>query len=120
MFLGHLPISQSFSQSSGSATAVSIRITCRACKNKFQSPTPRVSGLEGLWWGLGIRLSNKVPDAADAAVSCFYFSLFRFIYLLFSGCSGSSLLHLDFLYSCGEWGLLFIAVSAVLTALASC
>ena len=84
MFLGHLPISQTFSQSSGSATAVSIRITCRACKNKFQSPTPRVSGLEGLWWGLGICLSNKVPDAADAAVILFLFFSFQIYLFVYS------------------------------------
>ena len=50
----------------------------------------------------------------------FFFSFFPinlFIYYLFIyGCVGSSLLHAG--SSCGEWGLLFIAVRGLLIAVA--
>ena len=48
---------------------------------------------------------------------CFWFFLkfFKFIY----GCVGSSLLHEGFLSSCGERGLLFIAVRELLIVVAS-
>ena len=45
----------------------------------------------------------------------FYYYFFKFIF----GCVGSLLLRTGFLSSCGERGLLFVAVRGLLTALAS-
>ena len=52
----------------------------------------------------------------------FFFSNFILFYLfvyLFIGCVGCSLLHTGFLSSCGERGLLFVAVWGLLIAVAS-
>ena len=46
-----------------------------------------------------------------------FFSFNKFIYLFVFGCVGSSLLHA--FSSCGEWGLLFVAVHGLLIAVAS-
>ena len=45
-------------------------------------------------------------------------SLLLFVYLFIFSCVGSLLLHVAF-SSCGEWGLLSIAVRGLLTAVAS-
>ena len=42
-----------------------------------------------------------------------------FIYLLFYGCIGSSLLPTGFLSSCGDWGLLLVVMQGLLIAVAS-
>ena len=47
-----------------------------------------------------------------------FFKKNKFIYLFIFGCIGSSLLCVGFFSSCGEWGLLFVAVRRLLTALA--
>ena len=44
-----------------------------------------------------------------------FFNFYLFIYLFF-GCIGSSLLRVGFLSSCGERGLLFVAVCGLLIA----
>ena len=44
---------------------------------------------------------------------------FNFIYLFIFGCAGSSLLLEGFLSSCGERGLLFVAMHQLPTAVAS-
>ena len=47
-----------------------------------------------------------------------FFNFYLFIYLFF-GCIGSSLLRVGFLSSCGERGLLFVAVRRLLIEVAS-
>ena len=46
------------------------------------------------------------------------FFFFSFVYLFIFGCVGSLLLHVGFL-SCGERGLLFVAMRGLLIAVAS-
>ena len=48
----------------------------------------------------------------------FIYSFCLFI-LFYFGCVGSSLLHAGFLFSCREWGLLFVVVHGLLIAAAS-
>ena len=47
------------------------------------------------------------------------FFFYKFIYLFIFGCIGSLLLRGGFLFSCGERGLLFVAVRRLLIAVAS-
>ena len=52
--------------------------------------------------------------------STFWFVIFKKLYIFIYGFSGSLLLCLDLSFlSCGEWGLLFVAVCGLLIAVAS-
>ena len=59
-------------------------------------------------------MSRGLGDVYKRQV-CMYVCVYLFIY----GCIGSSLLHVGFLSSCGEQGLLFLAVHGLLIAVAS-
>ena len=59
-----------------------------------------------------------LAQAADGAFPFIFLKINLFIYLFTFGCVGSSLLRGAF-YSCGEQGLLFIAVHGLLITVAS-
>ena len=66
-------------------------------------------------------LSNSLPFSFQVPIpmSILRYIHFNFIYLFIFGCAGSSLLLEGFLSSCGERGLLFVAMHQLPTAVAS-